>query len=76
MSTKPPIVFFTKVYEGFEDVYDLGRDIHEAFDTRFNSQAACIPAEFQGRVVVSMTYIPEEDDANSNELPGTAGSGV
>jgi hypothetical protein len=53
-------VVFEKTYDGFESLYDIGRDIDEAFDERFNPVIKDIPGEFQGRMKVVITY--EEDD--------------
>lgn len=51
---------FDKTYEGFEDIYDMSRDVHEAFNSRFNPIAERIPSEFQGRVRVTITYESDE----------------
>jgi hypothetical protein len=50
------MIFFEKEYNGFEDIYDLERDVMEALDSRFNEKAKVIPAEFQGTIKVVMTY--------------------
>jgi len=57
---------FDKTYDGFEDIYDLGRDVHEAFDPRFNPKAAGIPGEFQGKIRVTITYEPDVDDLQAD----------
>jgi hypothetical protein len=60
--TRPPFRLFVKQYEGFESSSDMFRDIREAFDKRFNPEAAKLPGEFQGTMRVTITYIPSEDD--------------
>lgn len=57
-------VIFQKKYVGFESLYDIERDISEAFDTDFNPAAKDIPGEFQGTIQVTMTYTPEETHEN------------
>lgn len=57
-----PFNLFTKVYDGFEDAYDISRDVHEAFDARFNEMAARLPGEFQGKLTLTLWYSPSEDD--------------
>jgi hypothetical protein len=47
---------FSHSYDGFESLYDMGRDIAEAMDERFNPNMKGISGEFQGRVHVSITY--------------------
>lgn len=54
---------FEKTYSGFEDLYDVGRDIEEAFDPRFNPEMKDIPGEFTGKMKVTITY---EDDKSSS----------
>lgn len=53
-------VIFTKTYDG-ESIVDMGRDVHEAFDPRFNEAAKQITQDehgFQtGQFVVSITWI-------------------
>ena len=50
------MIFFEKEYNGFEDIYDLERDIMEALDPSFNEKAKNIPDEFQGTIKVIMKY--------------------
>lgn len=50
---------FQKDYHGFEDIYDLGRDISECLDPQFNPLAAEIPGEFQGMISVKIEYSGE-----------------
>lgn len=50
------MIIFEEKYNGFEDLYDLSRDIWEAFDPRFNKKMKNIPEEFQGTVKVVITY--------------------
>lgn len=54
---------FTKVYDG-ESICDLSRDIHEAFDGRFNEAVKQVPSDehgfHQGTFTVTMTWTPEE----------------
>lgn len=54
---------FEKVYHGFEDIYDLSRDVMEAFDERINPNAKDIPGEFKGKVIVTIIY---EGDKNGS----------
>jgi len=54
------IPIFTKDYEGFEAMADIGRDVEEAFDPDFNPQAEQLPCEHQGIVTVTITYTPEK----------------
>lgn len=55
-------VIYEKEYHGFESLYDLGRDVYEAFDSRFNEKAKDIPGEFQGTVKVTIEYMESEDE--------------
>jgi len=48
-------ILFEKIYYGFEDIYDMERDISEMWDDNPD-----IPGEFQGKVKVLITY--EEGD--------------
>jgi len=56
------IILLEKTYEGFEDVYDLGRDIEEIWDYPQDEEAKKIIGEFEGKLVVKITFIPEEGD--------------
>jgi len=49
-------VIFEKEYHGFEDIYDMSRDVMEAFDADFNDEVKDLPGEFQGTVKVTITY--------------------
>lgn len=60
LTAKRPKVIFTKDYEGFESLYDLGRDVCEAVDAVYNPQATVLEDEFQGTVRVTITYTPEK----------------
>ncbi len=40
-------IIFEKKYDG-ENLYDLGRDIHECFDKRFNPKVENIPVDEYG----------------------------
>ncbi len=57
-------VIFDKEYDA-ESLYDLGRDIHECFDHRFNPSVKDIPVDEhgfqQGTFVVSVNWIPNEN---------------
>lgn len=55
-------ILFEKKYEGFESLSDLGRDVHEAFDHRFNPAVKDLPGEFQGTVTVKITYSEEKEE--------------
>jgi len=59
MATK---LLFTQVYHGFEAFADYFRDVHEAVDADFNPAMKDIPGEFQGKVTVTITYEPEDDN--------------
>jgi len=52
-------IIFNKDYHGFEDIYDLERDISEAFDVKFNPEMKNIPSEFMGTVRVTIEYFYE-----------------
>lgn len=55
---------FQKEYDG-ESICDIQRDVHEAFDSRFNPLVAQIPQdEFgfqQGTFTVTITWCPDEN---------------
>ncbi len=51
---------FKKIYHGFESISDLERDVSEALSPDYNENMKGIPGEFQGRMVVTITY--EEDE--------------
>mgnify|MGYP001565000311 CR=1 FL=1 len=55
-----PILIFEQEWDGFESLYDLGRDVHEAFDRRFNPAVEQLPGEFQ--VTVTVTITPSKED--------------
>lgn len=50
---------FQKEYVGFESISDLGRDLHEMWDERFNPLVKGISGEFQGTVRIHVTYSDE-----------------
>ena len=54
---------FKKEYDG-ESLYDIQRDVHEAFDSRFNPLAGQIPQDefgFQeGTFTVTITLSPDD----------------
>ena len=52
-------IIFEKEYCGFEDVYDIDRDISEMWD---DPKAKGIPGEFQGVIKVTVEYIPAEGE--------------
>lgn len=53
---------FAKEYDG-ESLYDLGRDIHEAFDEKFNPDVSNIPQDehgfHEGSFIVTIQWKPE-----------------
>jgi hypothetical protein len=55
---------FKKNYDG-ESIVDLGRDIYEAFDDKFNKKASLIPSDeygfHLGEFVVTINWIPDTD---------------
>jgi hypothetical protein len=53
-----PIEIFKKGYHGFEDIFDLNRDISEMWDVEMNPLVKDIPAEFRGSVLVRVMYVP------------------
>jgi len=53
------LILLDKTYHGFEDIYDLDRDIHEMFIDQN------IPSEFQGTIKVLVTY--EKNSGLDNE---------
>ncbi len=57
---------WSKTYDGFESLADIGRDVDEAFDPRFNEGADKLPPQFDGKLKVAIVYEPveeiEEDD--------------
>ena len=55
-------VIFHKVYDGFESLSDLQRDLVECMDPDYNSHVNDIPGEFQGKMTVTITYSEEEQD--------------
>lgn len=55
---KYPIEIFKKIYEGFEDIVDLERDISEMWNDKINPLVKDIPSEFKGSVQVRITYVP------------------
>lgn len=60
---KPDRVLLNKAYSA-EELSDLSRDVHEAFDERFTPEAAGIPKDEhgfeRGTFEVSITWKPEE----------------
>lgn len=51
-------VVFEKTYHGYEDAADLERDISEMW---YDKEAfKDIPGDFQGKLKVVVTYVPEE----------------
>jgi hypothetical protein len=49
-------LIFKQEYHGFEDLYDVERDVHEAFDEDFNPAMKGIPGEFSGTMKIVITY--------------------
>lgn len=64
MSTTDSRVLLDKAYSA-EELCDVGRDVHEAFDERFTPAAAGIPKDEhgfdKGTFKVSITWSPAED---------------
>jgi hypothetical protein len=56
------IILFNKSYSGFEDLYDIQRDVSEAFQIQYNHKLRRIPSEFSGDIMVTITYVPSEHD--------------
>lgn len=60
---QPEKLVFKKKYSD-EELCDLGRDIHEAFDERFNPAVAGIPCDEHnfrtGQFTVTVTWSPDE----------------
>jgi hypothetical protein len=52
---------FKKTYHGFEDAYDISRDVAECLDPDFNEEAKEFSGEFQGDLTVTIEY--EEDES-------------
>lgn len=56
---------FHKEYDG-ESIYDVQRDVIEAFDTKFNPEVADIPQDengFQeGQFIVTVKWSPYSED--------------
>jgi len=57
-------VIYKKDYHGFEDIYDLERDMSELWD---EPAAKKIPGEFRGTITVTVEYTPSEEDSNGEE---------
>ncbi len=53
---------FEKTYHGFEDIYDLERDISEMWFYELKD----VPGEFTGKLKVTIEYI-EGDENGTNE---------
>lgn len=53
-----PIEIFKKEYHGFEDIFDLDRDMSEMWNPEMNPLVKDIPIEFQGSVQVRVLYVP------------------
>lgn len=47
---------FDETFDGFESLFDLERSISEAVDPQYNPKMEGIPAEFQGKMRVVITY--------------------
>ena len=60
-------IIFEKTYYGFEDVYDLSRDLDEMWDIKFNPLVDGIPGEFEGDVKVVITYKTPSPDTQNEE---------
>lgn len=53
------VKIWEKEYSGFESLSDIDRDISEAFDEKFNPSAKELPPEFEGNLIINMSYLPE-----------------
>lgn len=60
---------FKKEYHGFESTSDIGRDLHEMWDERFNPDIKGISGEFQGTVKITVTYSDETYCAECQNNP-------
>ena len=61
----PGVIIFEKDYHGFEDMFDLDRDMSEIL--QFENQKK-IPAEFTGTMRVLVEYYPSNDDLDQIKL--------
>ena len=57
--SNPGIILFEKDYYGFEDMFDLDRDMSEILSFENKDK---VPSEFSGIVRVSVEYYPSDDD--------------
>lgn len=65
-------IIFEKKYYGFEDSYDLYRDISEALNPKYNENMKDIPGDFSGILNVVVTYIEEDQKCAICGKPITA----
>lgn len=56
-------LIWQKTYHGFEDFADYWRDVDEAVNPDFNLEMKSIPGEFLGKIKVTITYEPTEEDS-------------
>jgi len=60
------VVVFYKTYFGFEDAYDLDRDIAEMWEYAESESVKKIPGEYKGKLEVSIKYYPTLEEAIQN----------
>ena len=53
------MVIFKKEYSGFEDSYDVDRDVSEAMDADFNPIWKTIGGEWLGTLKIIIEYVDE-----------------
>ena len=63
--SNPGVILFEKDYHGFEDMFDLDRDMSEIL--QFENQKK-IPSEFTGIMRVLVEYYPSNDDLDQIKL--------
>ena len=51
-------IIFSKEFRGFEALQDWDRDMSEAIQSDYNPAAAVLNGEYEGTVLVTITYIP------------------
>lgn len=62
MTEQAKVEIFKQEYDG-EGIADIGRDIYEAFDPRFNEKASVIVDDEhnipRGTFILTLEYVPE-----------------
>lgn len=69
---KPKRIIYQNTYGGFEDAYDLSRDVSECLNPAYNPLVKDLSDEFTGTITLTMTYEEEEN----NELGSPVNSGL